>query len=370
MKKVITLILVFCMAFVFTACQSGQPSAEQPQDQQTPTDNNQAKSPAPADDGKVYKLNVSFAAPEFSTTGITAALDRIQEASKGRLEFTYYYSWSITSVPTVVDDLNSGIVDIAAVPVNEHINLFPYSNLVTYTPFLGLPGMLEAADIFDELYKENEVLQKEYANAGLFYWTNYPCPGYNIYTTKDYAIKKPADLKGIKLITSSALLQQYITAHGGAAVTAPVTEYATSLNTNVVDGVINHVNVVAAFGCMDFINAATIFGDSGTAMSLMMMCISKNVWEELPADLQQLFMDEAKNLRHDQGEWDKEANTKNISIIADKGGAVTHLTGEEIAVWADAFKDMREAYIKDLIAQGATEAQQIYDKLMEKIAKY
>ena len=36
---------------------------------------------------EVYELNVSFAAPEFSTMGITAALDRIQEASEGRIKF-------------------------------------------------------------------------------------------------------------------------------------------------------------------------------------------------------------------------------------------------------------------------------------------
>ena len=40
-----------------------------------------------------------------------------------------------------------------------------------------------------------------------------------------------------------------------------VTEYATSLNTSVVDGVINHANVLAAFGALDFVNGATAFGD-------------------------------------------------------------------------------------------------------------
>jgi len=370
MKRIIALIMVLCLVFAFTACSSGKAPAEPAQ---TPA-GGQAQQPAapaaPADDGKVYKFNVSFAAPEFSTTEITAALDRIQEASKGRIEFTYYYSWSITSVPTVVDDLNSGVVDIAAVPVNEHVNLFPYTNLVTYTPFLGLPGMIETADIFHELYSEHEAIQKEYENAGLKYWTNYPCPVYHIFTTKDHSIRKPQDLKGLKLISSSSLMQKYITANGGAAVTAPVTEYATSLNTNVVDGVINHANVIAAFGCLDFINAATVFGESGTADALMIMCFSQKAWNSLPADLQQLFIDEADNLRHDQGAWDKEASQKYISAIEEKGGNVIRLTPEEIAVWADAFKEMREAYIQELIAGGATEAQNIYDALMQKIAKY
>jgi TRAP-type C4-dicarboxylate transport system substrate-binding protein len=143
MKKIIALVLVFSLVFALAACGGGG-------------DSEPVGGDGPADEGKVYKMNVSFAAPEFSNPGITAAFERIQEASNGRIEFTYYYSWSLSSVPTVIDDLNSGIVDIAAVPVTEHMNLFPYTNLVTYTPFLGLPGTMAAGDFFHELYHENE----------------------------------------------------------------------------------------------------------------------------------------------------------------------------------------------------------------------
>ncbi len=151
-------------------------------------------------------------------------------------------------MPTVVDDLNSGVCDIAAVPINGHLNLFPYSNLITYTPFLGLPGMLETADLFTEMHNEQEAISKEYTNAGLHYWTNYPMPGYNIYTTnKKNEIRTPRRSE-----RSEADLQ--FSPHAGVhhrpsgcrCNRAPVTEYATSLNTNVVDGIINHINVLAA----------------------------------------------------------------------------------------------------------------------------
>ena len=343
MKRILALVMIVCLILAATACQGA--------------------------DTKVHELKVSFAAPEFSTTEITAALDRIQEASKGRIKFVYYYAWTITSVPTVVDDLNSGVCDIAAVPINEHLNLFPYSNLITYTPFLGLPGMLETADLFTEMHNEQEAISKEYTNAGLHYWPNYPMPGYNIYTTnKKKEIRTPEDLKGLKLISSSALMQAYITDHQGAAVTAPVTEYATSLNTNVVDGIINHINVLAAFGCMDFIQAATVFGDSGTATAPMVMAISEKVWSQLSPDLQKLFNDEAKNLSHGQGGWDRDANERNINLIEEKGGTVTRLTEAEIKVWADAFAVQREAYIDQLIADGHTEARKVYDVLQAKLA--
>lgn len=372
MKKILALLLAAAMMIcLFAACTGTKDDGDKVSDAGNQSDAPEdSGDPGAEDDGTVYEFNVSFAAPEFSTTEITAALDRIQEASNGRIVFTYYYSWSLTSVATVVDDMNAGICDIAAIAVNEHLNLFPYSNLVTYTPFLGLPDMIAAAQIFDELYADNAVLQDEYTNLGLHYWTNYPCPGYNIFTTSDHAITTPEDLNGLKLISSSSMMQEFIKANGGAAVTAPVTDYATSLNTNVVDGIINHANVIAAFGCLDFIKAATVFGDQGTAVTLMMMCFAQDSWDALPADLQQLFNDEATALRDSQGAWDQAANQSNLDVITAAGGTVTVLDNAQIQVWRDAFAGNTAAYIQSLSDSGATEAQTLYDALQAKIAAY
>lgn len=365
-RKLLSIVLALCLVVALAAGCTNSATTSEPPTSNTPTSTQ--PSVEPTVDNTVYKLNVSFAAPEFSTTEITAALDRIQEKSNGRIEFTYYYSWSLTSVPTCIDDLNSGVVDICAVPITEHLNLFPYSSLVTYTPFLGLPTILDAAQIYDELYDENPEFEQEYANIGLVYWTNYPCPGYDIFTTKDYSIRTPDDLGGLKLITSSSMMQKFIANHGGAAVSTPVTEYATSLNTNVVNGAINHANVMRAFGCLDFIKGATIFGEQGTAIALMAMAFSEQTWNKLPADLQQLFTDEAEALRDDQGGWETGAAKGAIASISEAGGTVITLTGDEIQVWRDAFEDLRVEYIDSLVSGGATNAHAIYDAVQAKIA--
>lgn len=383
LKKLLCVLMVIALAVGAFACAkpavqdpppAGEPATDEPATDEPATDEPAVVDPEPAaDDGTVYKFNVSFAAPEFSTTEITAALNRIKEASNGRIEFTYYYSWSITSVPTVVDDLVNGVCDIAAVPIHEHLNTFPYSTLISYTPFLGLPGMLEGAKIFDEMYDEYPQLQEEYAKLGLHYWTNYPCPGYNIYTTSDKQIRTPADLNGLKLITSSRLMQEFITANGGAPVNVPVTDYATNLQTSVAHGAINHVNVMRAFGCIDFIKGGTLFGENGeagTTISLMIMCLSEKAWNSLPADLQALFEAEAEALRDNQGGWDKEANTGNHMGMIGDGVPLITLTDDEVKVWSDAFAEILDGYIADLVAAGATDAQLLYDAVKAKIAAY
>lgn len=371
MKKLIALLLVLIMsAALIAACDSGTPTetATPTPAANTPDETAPPKAEPPKDD-TVYKLDVSFGAPEFSLSETVAAFDRIQEASNGRIEFTYYFSWSLTSVATCIDDINAGIVDICMVPPTEHLNLFPYTNLVTYTPFLGLPSLLDAAEIYDELYAQYPEFEQEYAKNGLVYWTNFPAPTYNIYTTKNHEIRVPEDMNGLKIITSSPLLQKLVSKSGGAPVATPVTEYATSLSTNVVDGLINHANIIFGFGCSDFVHAATVFGETGMTTSLQMFVFDQDVWNELPEDLKALFDAEAEALRDNQGALDATANTQSFEMIQGRDQGVTYLTVDEIQVWKDMFESIRDEYLDELVASGSDKAQEIYEAVGAKIAE-
>jgi TRAP-type C4-dicarboxylate transport system substrate-binding protein len=196
------------------------------------------------------------------------------------------------------------------------------------------------------------------------YWTNYPCAPYNIFTNEDFAISEPADLNGLQIITSSAPMQQFITENGGAPEAFPVTDYATTMNTKAVDGIINHANVIAAFGVSDFIQGATVFGESGTAMSLMTMCFSEAAWNDLPADLQQLFLDEKEALRDNQGGWELGANQANLESWPN----VITLDDTQMKVWQDAFADILTSYVDEIEASGADQAWEVYEDVQARIA--
>ena len=128
------------------------------------------------------------------------------------------------------------------------------------------------------------------------------------------------------------------------------------------------IQAVVLLGCLDFLNGVTTFGESGMAMNLMMMCISQSCWDRLPEDLQQLFNDEIDNLLNEQCDQDIEMSTNNMKVLEDRGVPITALNEEEIAVWRDAFDDMRQGYIDELESTGYDQAQELYDALMEKLA--
>jgi len=280
---------------------------------------------------------------------------------------TYYYSWSLTSVATIIDDFNSGIVDIG-VHSFENDTFFPYSNLITNTPFLGMPGLLETARIYDEIFAEHPALAQEFARNGLVFWTPHPIAEQQLYTNSDFAIRVPGDLNGRRFTTNLVMLQQFLARNGAAGVSAPVTELASMVNTGVVDGVLQHPGVILSFGLEDFIEGATLFGNKGILSAMMSMSFSEHAWNSMPTDLQKLFVDEAETLREEQGQLQIRMNYP-VNDRLSASVPVQVLSDAEIQVWVDDFSDIIDAHVEDMIRRGHSEAREILDAVRTKIAE-
>ena len=315
---------------------------------------------------EVFHFNVSFMNPEPAAAGIVEALDRIQEASNGRITMTYYFSWALTSVATIIDDFNSGIVDIG-VHSFENDTFFPYANLITNTPFLGMPSIHEAARIFAEMYEDYPVLAEEFARNGIVFWTLQPFPSTQLYTRSDFEIRMPSDLAGRRIITNLPMLQEFLSNNGAAGVSAPVTDISTMINTGVADGVMQHPGVMLAFGVLDFLEGATFYGPGGILSAMGSISFSEQAWNRLPADLQQLFIDEADNVREAMASLQYVVNMPVNDRLIEQV-PVQQLSDAEIQAWLDDFAPIIDAHVETMIGRGHTEARNILDSVRARIA--
>lgn len=369
MKKMLCTILALCLILVaFAGCNGGnQPAstAASTGSAATSTAGSSEPAPAPAGDGETFHFNVSLSTPEQHSVPIVEILDRIQDESNGRIEMTYYYSWSLTSVATIIDDMNSGIVDMGVHSL-ENDTFFPYSNLITNTPFMGMTMALTAEN-FDEMYDQYPVFEEEFTKNGIVYWAAHPINEQQLYTVTDHEIRTPADLNGLRIATGVPMLQQFINENGGAGVSFAVPELSTLVNTGVVDGVMQQPGIMTAFGVIDFLGSATIFGEAGISSATMVFSFAKDKWDAMPADLQQLFTDEAVNMRDSIAAFMYELNTPVNEGLLENTPAIK-LTDEEIKVWSDAFAPIAAAHIEDLNSRGCDQAQEIYDAVKAKVA--
>ncbi len=349
MKKILSMLMLVVFALtLFTGC--GEKGGEAKED-------------------KVYEFNVSFAAPEMATTALTAVFERMEEQSEGRLKFNIFYSWSLTSIDSVVKDLQSGVADIAAVAPHEYLNLFPRNTMVTGTPFLGQPGMVEAGEIYTELLEEYPSLMQEYEELGLHYWTYYYNPPYNLFSTEETSAITPDDFKGRKVITSESMMQQLIADNNGAPVTSAITDYYSNLEKGVADGALSHLNALNAFGCGELLNSATVFGEGGMYMKTMVFLFNGDKWDELPDDLKAIIDGEAANLAAESAVEELSKTQAGMAAFAEKG-TVHELTEEEVEVWKTEFAPILEEYLVQLESEGVEDARELYEAVEEKVASY
>jgi TRAP-type C4-dicarboxylate transport system substrate-binding protein len=148
----------------------------------------------------------------------------------------------------------------------------------------------------------------------------------------------------------------------------PVTEWAISLSTGVIDACVMHINTVRAFGSLDFIDTSIDF-PGGATTGVMLFLLNPDKFNSLPADLQQLFLDEAEHIHRNQSNFNYVLSERNMEFFLDElDGTVIPLTTAQHQVWRDAAHGIIDDYLETVIGQGATQAREIYAIVQQKVA--
>lgn len=353
MKKVIALLLalVLCLGLL-AACGPKDPGANQP-----------------ADDGKVYEINVNLTFPEVSADGFKKWCNEVTEATGGRVKFNNYYSYSLVALPDVVKGLQTGLVDMSAVTLYEYPSIFPLNGNVFGLPFLGWKDEKSCSEIYWEMIKECPELLAEYENLGLHYMSAYAMPGYNLFMTKAGPMETPADLKGHKIITVSPAAQQLLADNGGAPVSAGPTDYYSNLEKGVADSIISHINVLGAFGVApELVEKAVFFGDeySGAYMYMLGFVFSEDFWNKLPADIQAVLTEKAPLLGQYCLEADMALTGVFLNKLDEKGVEKVVLNSDQVQVWADALTEHTQSELAEWSKDNSA-VESIYNTILNKI---
>lgn len=379
MKKTIVRLLALITLLALAACNNGDPITTPSESTAVPTDPTgfMAQAPLRVTNDRVssehdsWDLSISLSFPDRSAEPLLPILESITEKSGGKVTFTMYYSWSLFNVEDAVQRTAGGVADIATLPPHEYPGVFKINTVTSGLPLVGWPDNTDATMIYSELCQTYPELVDEFTDNGLTLWGSYYMPPYNIYQTGNDPIILPKDLEGCKLITASSDVQDLVRANGGTPIASPVPSYAADLGSGAADSVLAHLNVLGAFGVVpDLINSRTIFGDGGLLMYNLAFVFSTKTWESLPGDIQQLFVDEYENLITNMANGDTGLLNFFEGRLAEKGIETYVLSDEEIDRWNEQIAPFHNTLIGSLESEGFSNAQAIYDSLLERIDFY
>lgn len=388
MKRKIAILLASVMVIgALTAC-GGDGGTNTPaagdqtpaEDQAAPGDEEPAGDEAPADsqegaasgdvnwdDIEPIELIVSSTKTEAADAALVAFTDRITERTQGKVTFSFFWGGSLVKANEVVDALQVGTCDMAQVNYSNFENLFPMNCNVLAVPFMGMTT--ETTEVYEQLLAAHPELQAELDNNGVHLCGYSMTAPYNLYINSSTEIKAPEDLSGKKVICLQMNVMEFLTSINCAPVQAAFSDFFTSIQGGVADGIITHGGPINQQGITDEINQEIIFGEnSGLYVETVAYCMSKSKWESLPAEVQQVFEEEAAGLHADDQEVMNNHNAIQKKAAEDAGHRYWEMTEEELQPWKDAMAPFIQAKLDEIAAlPGCESFMEIYEDALSMI---
>lgn len=315
---------------------------------------------------KVIKLTISDHNPPFTPPGkaIAVWVEKVNEMGKGKLELTLHGGGALLSGTEAYRGVQSNVVDGAHYVVDTREDFI--LNLITGLPFMGWPDRWVAEDMYQQLLDKSEALREEWKGVTIISFMM--MPGTHLHMAKKSVIT-PDDLKGQKIMGAETMLNAVMEAAGATPVHMDIGDMAPSLNTGLINGIMNHINVVKVFGALEHVPYHTYYGGGITFTPLYLIMNTKKL-NSLPPDLKQLILDSG-NIWHDTF---KQMEVGFGAACMEEAKKLKHtfnyLTPEQVAVWYDLVREpVHNKWIRDADAKGRP-GKEVYNMALELIKNY
>jgi len=227
-----------------------------------------------------YKLATGQDPTHPVNTRAQQAIDRIREATGGRVAFRLFPANQLGSDTDLLAQVRSGGV--------EMFNLST-SILATLVPVAGIVNTGFAFTSYDKVWQAMDGglgahIRQQVAKSGLIvpgkFWDN----GFRQITSSTRQIRTPEDLKGFKIrVPPAPMLTSVFKTLGAGATPINFNELYSALQTQVVEG---QENPLAIFASAKLYEVQKYVSMTGHVWDGYMMLANRRAWQALPADAQ------------------------------------------------------------------------------------
>jgi len=234
-------------------------------------------------------LRFGHAAPETDLQQNLALFfkDKVEKGTKGEVKVQVFPQGQLGNDAQMIDAARSGVIDIVMVGLNNFSGLMPEAGAlelpfmfptreVAYKALDGAPGQTVAASMEPHGLKS----------------LGFPENGYRNMTNNRGPIRKPADLKGLRMrVNNSKALNDMFASLGANPQQLPVAELYTALETGVVDSQDHPIGVTLSF---KFYEVQKYLSLTQHAYSALAVAMNLKKFNGLSATQKQVVLDSAK----------------------------------------------------------------------------
>jgi TRAP-type C4-dicarboxylate transport system substrate-binding protein len=291
----------------------------------------------------------------------------VEKASGGKVKIELYPAMSLGGKPPeLINQVRDGVVDIIWTVNGYTPNLFPRSE-VFELPFihtnnvvatnLAMRDMLLSGDIAEDFKDVKVMFLHVHAGQGI--------------QMADREVRKPDDLKGLKMRIPTRTGAWIIEALGAAAVSMPVPDLPQALSKKVVDGALIPWEIIPPLKLQE----VTKFQIEGLnkvrfGTTTFQVSMNKNSWAKLPPDVQKAF--EANN---GEARWRAvgkvwtDSEEGGIAMATKRGNKHVQLSEAELGLFKQKLEPVVQRWVDEVKTKGI-DGNALVNKARALVAKY
>jgi len=292
--------------------------------------------------------------------------ERIEKASGGKVKIELFPSMSLGGKPPqLINQVRDGVVDIVWTVNGYTANLFPRSEAFEL-PFVHTNNPTATNLAMRAMY--DKFLKAEYTGVHpLFLHVH---AGQAIHMA-DKEVRKPDDLKGLKMRIPTRTGAWIIEALGASAVGMPVPDLPQALSKKVVDGAFVPWEIIPPLK-LDEVTKFQIEGPNRMRFGTTTFQVSMNQarWDKLPADVKKAFESQSGEAWvREVGKIWTDSEDVGIGMATKRGNKHIQLTDAELAAFRAKLEPVVQRWIDEVKKTGIDGAA-LVKEAREQIAKY
>lgn len=280
-KKIIFVFLSVVLLLVFlAACNDNSNDVQGSNDNSDSSDNINGNE----NTDEVFELVINNSNPSthhWAYNVYEPWAELVEEKTEGRVEVTLYHGGTLGEVSTALQDIRGGVYDVGFLSASLfYEELFPLT--IGNLPF-AFPDSITTTDVMHEIALEYE----EELFDGVIYMGMSSTDPFIFYSNKP--IKSVEDVKGKSFRVAGRGEVLLTELWGGTPVSIPPADIYTSIDRSTIDGAI--YSPIGGYG-IKIHEVAPYLTTLPISTSPAMPIMSKEFFDKIPEDLQQLFKEE------------------------------------------------------------------------------
>lgn len=290
----------------------------------------------------VLKLTHGATADNAIGKGMNKFAELVSERTGGKVKVETYLAGSLYSERTALEAMVNGSVDFAGA---SNANWAAFTNALL---FMDLPYVFNDEASFRKAIdgKVGRAISERFEKAGFKLLMQLDNGGFRDIVNTRRPVRVPNDLKGLKFRTTASPVEIAMFRNWGAIATAiDWAEVYNALGSGVVDGEFVMATWLSTAKHYEVLKYST---ENKAAIGIQTLAIRKDRFEKLPADLQKIVLEAAKEAEVYANKLDQE-NSEVARANAKKLGVQTYRpTEEEMKLWRESGRQIWKQFDKNV----------------------